>query len=166
MVADISLGLITPYSTPVFIDLSTAVFLDTSLIVAATVEAHPSHGAATSFLDDLVSEASQLCISPQICREFLVVLTRQPVSHRVFTIEEAIAVLDMWATGCMLLEDNADVVRTCLGLVRRHGVLGKQVHDCNVVATMLAHGIRRLATRNPADFKRFHAEISVLSVTG
>ena len=35
------------------LDLSTAVFLDTSLVVAATVEAHPSHDAAASFIDEL-----------------------------------------------------------------------------------------------------------------
>jgi predicted nucleic acid-binding protein len=162
MVAEISLDLITP----VFIDLSTAVVLDTSLIVAATVEAHPSHVPATRFVDDLVSESSQLCISPQICREFLVVLTRQPVSNRLFTVEEAMTALDVWATGCLLLEETLAVVQECVSLVRRHGVLGKQIHDCNLVATMRAHGVQRLATRNPADFKRFHAEISVLSVPG
>ena len=102
MVADFSL------------DLSTAVFLDTSLIVAATVEAHPSHEVAASFMDDLVSQTGQLCISPQICREFLVVLTRQPVSGRIFTTEEAVAVLEVWTAGCILLDKNEDVVQECL----------------------------------------------------
>ena len=148
------------------LDLSTAVFLDISLIVAATVEAHPSHEVAANFVDDLVSQAGQLCISPQICREFLVVLTRQPVSGRIFTTEEAVAVLEVWTAGCLLLDETEAVVQECLSLVRHHNVLGKQVHDCNLVATMVAHGVRRLATRNPADFKRFHAEISVLAVSG
>lgn len=150
----------------IWLDLSTAVFLDTSLVVAATVEAHPSHSAAASFIDDLVSRTVPLCISPQICREFLVVLTRQPVSGRIFPLEEAMAVLEVWTTGCILLAENEAVVEECLSLVRHRGVLGKQIHDCNLVATMLAHGVRRLATRNPADFKRFHTEISVLSVSG
>lgn len=143
-----------------------AVFLDTSLVVAATVEVHPSHEAAAAFVDKLVLQTGQVCISPQICREFLVVLTRQPVSGRVFTIEEAFDALHVWRTGCRLLDETEAVVKKCLGLVRRHGVHGKQVHDCNIVATMKAHGIRRLATRNPADFKRFHEEIAVLPVPG
>jgi len=154
MVADISL------------DLSTAVFLDTSLVVAATVEAHPSHDAAANFVDDLVSQTGQLCISPQICRELLVVLTRQPVSGRIFTTDEAVTVLEVWTSGCIVLDENEAVVQECLSLVRRHSVLGKQIHDCNLVATMVAHGVRRLATRNPVDFKRFHGEISVLAVSG
>ena len=38
---------------------------------------------------------------------------------------------------------------------------GKQIHDCNIVATMKVHGVRRLATRNPDDFKRFHSVVDV-----
>ena len=32
---------------------------------------------------------------------------------------------------------------------------GRQVHDANIVATMLAHGEGRLLTFNDADFRRF-----------
>ena len=38
---------------------------------------------------------------------------------------------------------------------------GKQVHDANIVATMLAHGIPRLLTHNVTDFTRFAAIIAV-----
>ena len=38
---------------------------------------------------------------------------------------------------------------------------GKQVHDANIVATMQAHGLRRLLTHNTADFARFGALIQV-----
>jgi predicted nucleic acid-binding protein len=148
------------------LDADEVVFLDTSLVVAATVELHPSHRAAAEFVDELVSETGHVCISPQICREFLVVLTRQPVSGRVFGIDEAVAALEVWITGCILLDENEAVIRECLSLVRRHGVLGKQIHDCNIVATMKAHRVRRLVTRNPADFKRFQEEISILAVSG
>jgi predicted nucleic acid-binding protein len=40
-------------------------------------------------------------------------------------------------------------------------VAGRQVHDANIVATMLANGITRLLTFNVADFRRFAALISV-----
>jgi predicted nucleic acid-binding protein len=51
-------------------------------------------------------------------------------------------------------------------LVRKHRVQGKQVHDCNIVAVMLANGVRRLVTRNPTDFARYAEEIETLSVPG
>ena len=86
--------------------LPDALFLDTSLIVAATVEAHPAHKAASAFIDARVAEARPMMISLQVCREFLVVLTRQPVSGRVFTLAESIAALEVWLTGCQVLEDE------------------------------------------------------------
>jgi predicted nucleic acid-binding protein len=121
---------------------------------------------AAVYVDAAVAQGSLMCISPQICREFLVVLTRQPVSGRTFTLDEALTALDVWMTGCKVLPENEAVLQECLSLVRSHGVHGKQVHDCNVVATMLTHGIRRLATRNAADFKRFDALVRVDDVAG
>ena len=56
------------------------VFLDTSLIVAATVEVHPSHARACEYIDRAVGTGAMMCTNLQVCREFLVVLTRQPVS--------------------------------------------------------------------------------------
>ncbi len=102
-----------------------------------------------------------MCISLQVCREFLVVLTRQPVSGRVFALSESLAALEVWLTGCRVLEEDLSVLQECLRLVRRFGVLGKQVHDCNIVATMMAHGVRHLATRNAADFSRYGNLLSI-----
>jgi predicted nucleic acid-binding protein len=42
-------------------------FLDTSLIIAATVDVHPAHQVATSYIDKAVSDGLDLCISPQVC---------------------------------------------------------------------------------------------------
>jgi len=99
--------------------------------------------------------------SPQICREFLAVLTRGPVEGRIFTVDEALSVLDNARAFCAMLHESENVLVELLGLVRRHKVKGKQVHDANVVATMLATGISRLATLNASDFQRFEDEISL-----
>lgn len=37
-------------------------------------------------------------------------------------------------------------------VVRRYQVRGKHIHDANIVATMLSHGVSRLATYNRQDF--------------
>jgi len=132
-----------------------AVFVDTSVLVAASVAGHPGHIGAREGIRALVTSGAALCISPQVCREFLAVLTRQPVSGRAFSVEEALAALDEWRLGCSLLGEDEDTVAECLRLARAHGVRGKQVHDCNLVAVMLTHGVLRLLTRNPADFSRY-----------
>jgi predicted nucleic acid-binding protein len=142
----------------------TPVFLDTSLIIAATVEAHPSHAVAAAYVDNVVVEGRALHMSAQICREFLVVLTRQPVSGRLFTVEDAHQALSVWMTGCTVLEEGEAVLSECLALTKRFEVRGKQVHDCNIVATMRVHGIDTLATRNPSDFKRYADLVEVVAI--
>ncbi len=140
------------------------VFLDTNVLVAASVAEHPSHSAATALLAKLTAEQIPFCISHQVCREFLVVLTRKPVSGREFTVEEALQALDAWKSACVVLDESAAVLGELLALVRDHHVKGKQVHDANIVATMRSNGIARLATLNPADFKRFEDDIEIESV--
>jgi hypothetical protein len=53
-----------------------------------------------------------MLVSLQVCREFLVVLTRQPVSGRVFALAESLAALEVWLTGCQVLEETVDAVRS------------------------------------------------------
>jgi predicted nucleic acid-binding protein len=69
--------------------------------------------------------------------------------------------LDEWTSISTMLEENDDTVHELLRLIDQHAVRGKQVHDCNLVAVMLKNGVRRLATRNPDDFKRFEPEIAL-----
>jgi hypothetical protein len=82
-------------------------------------------------------------------------VTRAPVAGRTFTPQDAIAALKEWRNACNLLDEGIATVAECLALIDRHQVRGKQVHDCNVVAAMNVHRVRRLATRNPSDFARY-----------
>lgn len=131
------------------------VFVDTKVIVAASVEGHPSHALVTAYLERLAKAGAGICFSTQVCREFMVVLTRGPVENRSFEPPEALAVLAEWRGSCVVLEDSELVLADLLALVRRYSVRGKQIHDANIVASMRAHGITRLATLNVTDFRRF-----------
>ncbi len=59
-----------------------------------------------------------------------------------------------------LAEDGSEVTAQLLDFLRRVPTGGKQVHDANLVATMLTHGIAHLLTFNEADFRRFGALIT------
>ncbi len=58
-----------------------------------------------------------------------------------------------------VLEDGPAVTATLVNLFRDAAVGGRQIHDANIVATMLAHGERRLLTFNTSDFRRFQDRI-------
>ncbi len=134
------------------------VFLDTSFIVAAMVDAHPAHVGALTYLGELADQGVPLCTSPQVCREFIVTLTRRSIGEREYTTAEALETLEDWLRAAVLLIEDGSVARRWEALVDKYKVRGKQVHDTNIVATMLAYDLRRLVTRNPADFERYAAE--------
>ncbi len=41
---------------------------------------------------------------------------------------------------------------------------GKQIHDANVAATALVHGVRRILTANVGDFQRFESYVEILDL--
>ena len=61
-----------------------------------------------------------------------------------------------------ILEDGPAVAAQLVQLCGAVAVAGRQVHDANIVATMLAHGETRLMTANRSDFQRFQPLIEIL----
>ncbi len=78
------------------------------------------------------------------------------------TREDALADVEGIMTGCDVLEDGPLVTASLLQLCREVAVGGRQIHDANIVATMLAHGERRLLTFNVADFRRYGDRIELV----
>lgn len=65
--------------------------------------------------------------------------------------------------GMLLLLIPPDIVSRWMELVRRYPqhVTNRKIFDAQLVATMLAHGVRRIYTFNVSDFSPF-AEIEVI----
>ena len=54
-----------------------------------------------------------------------------------------------------LLPEDESVADRLEQLLRAIGARGKVIHDANIVATVLAHGVGRLLTHNVKDFDRY-----------
>ena len=103
-----------------------------------------------------------LRISRQVLREYLAVVTRPQAWSIAISREEALADVERLMTGFEVLEDGPLVTASLLKLCREVAVGGRQIHDANIVATMLAHGERRLLTFNTADFRRYGDRIELV----
>ena len=77
---------------------------------------------------------------------------------------DAIADVHDFRAAFNVMEDRPDVFDRLLRLLAAHPGAGKQVHDANLVATMLAYGISRFLTFNAADFRRFDKLIEVVTL--
>jgi predicted nucleic acid-binding protein len=66
----------------------------------------------------------------------------------------------------LLLAEDAKVATRLAELLEETKSSGKQVHDANVVATMLVHGVGTVVTLNTADFARFGHHVQVSGLPG
>ena len=60
-----------------------------------------------------------------------------------------------------VVEDSPAVTDKLLELLTRFPTAGRQVHDANIVATMVVHDLKRLLTFNTSDFHRFSSLIDL-----
>ena len=90
-------------------------------------------------------------------------MTRPQTWGRALSLAEAMTDAAVFERRFTVLEDGQLVWDQLMDLSRLYSFGGRQVHDANVVATMLAHGERRLLTFNEADFRRFTPLIEVIT---
>jgi predicted nucleic acid-binding protein len=137
-------------------------FVDTNVLVYATATSAPFRDRARAALVRLAAD-EQLSVSRQILREYVAVMTRPQTWGRALSLAEAMTDAAVFERRFTVLEDGQLVWDQLMDLSRRYSFGGRQVHDANVVATMLAHGERRLLTFNEADFRRFTPLIEVIT---
>jgi predicted nucleic acid-binding protein len=132
------------------------VMLDTNVLLAATDEGRAEHGRALAVVNDWPGQGTTLYASGQILREYLAVATR-PADRNGLGLSQADALTNVRAFRgrVSLLAEDGKVADRLLSLLDGIPAAGKQVHDANVVATMLVHGVDTVVTINLHDFARF-----------
>lgn len=105
-----------------------------------------------------------LRISRQVIREYLSAVTRPQIWPVALTREEALEDVGRLIGVFETLEDDPLVTEWLVTLCREVLVGGRQIHDANIVATMLAHGEHRLLTFNTADFRRYGDRIELVDI--
>jgi predicted nucleic acid-binding protein len=139
------------------------VMLDTNVFLAATDESRAEHPNALALLNQWPDADTSLCVSGQILREYIAVATR-PADSNGLGLKPAEAAGNVRAIQdrTILLAEDARVTERLLRLLDDAQFAGRQVHDANIVATMLVYSVGTVVTMNTADFERFGAYISVL----
>jgi len=137
------------------------VFVDTNVLVYVSRPSAAQHGVAQAALTRLEGEGSALWVSMQVLREYLAAVTRPQLTSPGLPMTTAIADVRRFQAVFDVAEERPGVLDRLLDLLAAHQTSGRQVHDANIVATMLEHGIRRLLTFNVADFRRFARIINI-----
>jgi predicted nucleic acid-binding protein len=145
-------------------NLPDRVMLDTNVLLAATDEDRAEHRYALALLNDWAAgERTDLCTSGQVLREYLTVATRAVAKNGLgLKLPDALGNVRAIRERTTLLSEDARVTDRLLALLADVECLGKQVHDANLVATMLVHGVGAVVTMNLEDFARFERHVSLI----
>lgn len=141
------------------------VILDTNVLLAATDSGRAEHTGARDVLDDWPARGVALYTSGQILREYLSVATRPERQNGLgLTMTDGLGNVRALCERLAVLPESEKVLARLLALLGDVQCAGKQVHDANVVATMLVHGIDTIATINVDDFARYEPRIAIVTL--
>jgi len=138
------------------------VFVDTNVLVYANVLAYPLHSVAVECIQSFIDAEIELWLSRQVLREFIAAVTRPQTYGNPQPIGVVVTRVQTFQAQFRVAEDNPQVTTQLLNLLQRFPTAGRQVHDANIVATMLTARIDRLLTHNVKDFDRFSDLITVI----
>ncbi len=138
------------------------VFVDTNVLVYSRIAGHPLETQALTKIGNLAAAGHPLWVSRQVLREFLATMSRPGTLPVPAPMAALIADVRFFESTFLVAEDDPRVTAHLLNLLAAIACAGKQVHDANIVATMLAYGLPKLLTHNVADFNRFASHITIL----
>jgi predicted nucleic acid-binding protein len=141
------------------------IFLDTNILVFSTAIRAPLHQTARQAIQEQYAAGAEIWISRQVLREYLVTLSRPQTFSNPQPPDILAADVRSFINQFFIAEDSAQVTERLLDLLQQFPTGGKQVHDANIVATMLVYGIPSLLTNNTDDFARFARYITIVPLT-
>ena len=137
-------------------------FVDTNVLVYANAAEAPLHQRALTALKLWGENETELWISTQVIREYAALRTRPQAFAAPVDRELLIKRVRYFQERFRVAYETPRVAEKLLMLIQQVDVGGKQIHDANIVATMLAQGITHLLSHNVSDFRRFDAFITVV----
>lgn len=110
----------------------------------------------------MLANFDRVWVSRQVFREFAVIVSREMLDAGMVDYQLLENTIKRFEQDFMVAEDSQAVTQRLLQLLKETNTSGKQVHDANIVSTMLVHGIDTILTNNVSDFKRFAHLITIL----
>jgi len=131
--------------------------VDTNILLRFLLPKDPAYSAIRNAVRILKIRREQLVTTPQNLAEFWNVCTR-PSSARgglELTVEATARRMRLLERHFPVLPDSPEMYRHWKSLVTTHNVVGVQVHDARLVASMIVHAVTHILTSNVSDFSRY-----------
>jgi predicted nucleic acid-binding protein len=129
------------------------VYLDTNILIAASVPDHQHHAQSFDLVRAVKEGALEGCISNHGLAEFYSVLTRAPFTPRVHPAEAGRFLEDNILPYFELVSLSADDYKTVLRSCAKGGLIGAVVFDALHLHSAEKAGCDRIYTFNVKDFR-------------
>ena len=133
--------------------------VDTNVLLRIVHRTDVRHSIAQAAVHKLETKGHHLQTTSQNFAEFWNASTR-PTERNGFglTSDETDMLLGELEESFPLLPDSPTVYPVWRRLVVKYKVLGVQVHDARLAASMIAHNVKHILTFNVTDFQRYTDE--------
>ncbi len=133
---------------------SKKIFLDTNVLIYQTFEDFDEklHKDARNTLEHLSENDYEIYISSQVLREFFAVATNRKFFKKPLSVEEAVLKIEEFENNFTVLYDSANSLSRLKELVQRYQIKKQDIHDANIVATMVTNDLKEIYSFNRKDF--------------
>lgn len=136
------------------------VLLDTSVLVAAVVEAHPMHSVALPWLQRAKAQLDEGLVAAHSIAELYAVLTKLPLRPRIVP-SVAVEVIERDALDILeVVPLSGDDYRAVIKQLAEMGLTGGVTCDALIVRAAQKAGAEKIVTLNPADFARIAPDLA------
>jgi predicted nucleic acid-binding protein len=139
-------------------------FVDTNILLRSLISQFPESDACKTLLIEQRQQNIRLWISRQVIRELLVQLTHERTLAIPMTGTQIRSQLQDVFALFTIADESTATTQKLLQLIEEYDVRSKQIHDANIVATMLVHEIDTLLTLNTGDFQRYQPVIKIMTI--
>jgi hypothetical protein len=129
--------------------------IDANVLVYAMDADAPQHAASRALLEAARDPSATLYVTSQVLCEFYSIVTNARRVPTPRSPADALGAISALLTFLHVLPIPARAVEGWLDLLRRHPVVGGDVFDLQLVATMQANNVNRIYTFNSVDFEVF-----------
>ncbi|MEW6348081.1 MAG: PIN domain-containing protein [Thermodesulfobacteriota bacterium] len=130
------------------------VLLDTSLLVAAMVEAHPAHQRALPWLQGVKDGTHKGFVAAHSIAELYAVLTTLPVQPRIPPVVASRLIQRNVITVCDVVALSQEDYAAMPAHVSASRIVGGTIYDALILYAAIKTHVDRVVTLNEKDFRR------------
>jgi predicted nucleic acid-binding protein len=136
------------------------ILFDTSVLVAAMIEAHPMHEAALPWLQQVSDQSETGLVAAHSIAELYAVLTTLPVRPQIPSSIAYRLIQQNVLNSCEIVSLSKEDYIAVIDHLSESGIVGGVTYDALILHAALKADADRVLTLNVGDFQRIYSDLA------